>query len=185
MKRIFFLPLIFTFFTLLSCEQDDSLTPTPVLVSGSFVRLDITSKVMNYADPSTVFEGNMTAPGGNVSRYNLYVRRTDADSGNSFGEFKLLGQPITSFPMRLVITREDIATALNMNVSDFKANDEFRFYGEVFDKNGVRYDYSNLSTAIRSNLQYYKQAFRFRTSLVAPALYTPGEISVYDSYTVQ
>ncbi|WP_298221083.1 hypothetical protein [Flavobacterium sp.] len=185
MKKIFFLPLIVTFLTFLSCERDESLTPTPVLVNGAFVRLDITSKVMNYADPATVFAGNLTAPGGNVSKYNLYVRRTDVTSGNSFGGFKLIGQPITTFPARLVITREDIAAALNMNVSDFNAGDEFRFYGESFDLNGVRFDYSNLSTAIRSNLQYYKQAFRFRTSIVSQVLYTPGEISVYDSYTTQ
>lgn len=160
MKKIKILPLLLLFLVLNSCQKDDSLDPRPVLVEGSFMRLDIKHKRFNIDDLSnTTFGGMLTNPGGKIVKYNLYVRRTDTDT-NQAGEFKLL-RSITSFPLDLVITPQEIATTLGLPVASLKAGDTFRFIGEAFDANGKRTDYYNLSSTIQSNPESYKQAFRF------------------------
>ena len=87
MKKIFFLLFVFPFFS--SCDRDESLDPRPVFVSGNYIRLDITKKILNFEDASILFGGSLTAPGLNVSKFNLYVRKTDSNN-TSFGEFKFL-----------------------------------------------------------------------------------------------
>ena len=169
MKRILLLPI---FMVLLlsfnSCQKDDSLDPRPVIVSGSFMRLVITNKRLNFDDlNNTSFGGLLTNPGGTVVKYNLYVRRTDI-FGYSPEEFKLV-KTITSFPAQLAVTPADIATALGIAVTDLQFGEVYRFYGEAYDAAGVRTDYYNLSTTIQSNPNYYFQAFRFGTDMTDTA----------------
>ncbi|HMK06904.1 MAG TPA: hypothetical protein VK476_05195 [Flavobacterium sp.] len=185
MKKIFIIP-VFAILSLsfVSCEKDQSLDPLPVLVSGSYVRLDITKKRMNFDDLSnTSFGGSLTTPGGQVAKFNLYVRRTDPFA-SSFGEFKLI-RTITSFPTELNITPQDIATALEIPITDLEFADEFRFYGESFDLAGKRSDFYSLSQTIQSNMAFYKEAFRFRTDLTNTAGMDSGELAGFDNYTPQ
>ncbi len=185
MKKILFLSiLIFGFATTISCEKDDSLDPRPVIVSGSFVRLEITKKRLNINDiNNTSFGGELTTPGNNVVKYNLYIRRND-NFGNSYTDFKLI-RTVTSFPYTLNITPAEIASTLNIPLSTIQFADNFRFYGETFDSNGVRSDYYNLSTAIQSNPAFYKQAFRFRTDVTDDSGMTFLELRDFDSYIPQ
>jgi hypothetical protein len=160
MKKIKLIPLLLFFILVSSCQKDDSLDPRPVLVEGSFMKLDITHKRFNIDDLSnTTFGGMLTNPGGKVVKYNLYVRRTDTDT-NQAGEFVLL-RTITSFPLDLEITPQEIATHIGLPITSLKAGDTFRFIGEAFDANNTRTDYYNLSSTIQSNPESYKQAFRF------------------------
>ena len=158
MKKIFLISIYF--FLLSSCEKDDSLSPTPVIVDGMFVRLDITKNYFNFDDiTNTTFGGLLTNPGGKVVKYNLYVRRTDGRTLLS-GNFVLL-RSITSFPLDLYITPVELASALGLQVSDLKLGDKYRFIGEAFDSNNNRADYYSLSPTIQSNQKNYKEAFRF------------------------
>ena len=164
MKKIFLLPILIALVLLSSCQKDDSLDPRPLLVDGNFVRLDITNKRLNFDDiNNTTFGGMLTNPGGKTAKYNLYVRRTDTDTGLS-GEFVLLRE-ITTFPLDLKISAQELATALGLSVTDLKYGDKFRFIGESFDIDGNRTDFYNLSTTIQSNQAFYKEAFRFGTDV--------------------
>jgi hypothetical protein len=184
MKKLFLLSLLSLLCITASCERDESLDPRPVLTSGAYVRLDITKKRMNFDDLSnTSFGGLLSAPGNQVSKYNLYVRRTDP-FGSSFGDFKLL-RTITAFPVDLNITPAEIATALEIPLTDLAFADVYRFYGEAFDLAGNRIDYYNLSQTIQSNQAFYKQAFRFRTDLTNTAGMDQTELDVFDNYTPQ
>ena len=182
MKKIFLLFIAFFCFCISSCEKDESLDPRPLLVGGQFVRLDITRPRMNSEDiNNTSFGGLLTAPSGNVAKFNLYVRKYDGII--SATEFKLV-KTITSFPTNLSITPQDIATALNLPLSELKFADVFRFYGESFDANGNRADYYNLSATVQATISY-KQAYRFVSDLTNNAGMTQQELSVFDSYLAQ
>lgn len=169
-----------------SCENDESLDPIPVKVNGTFVYLDITSKVFNIDDAGSFFGGNLTAPGNNVSRYDLYVRLTNSRGSTAFENFVKL-KSISAFPVDLKITLTDIADKLNVPVGDLGLDSEFRFYGESFDSKGVKSDFNNLSTQIRSNLASYKPAYRFRTVIKNNLLFfnIPGNVEEYDNYVGQ
>jgi hypothetical protein len=182
MKKI--LLFVFSFVLFISCERDESLDPRPIFIDGNFVRLDITTKLLNFDDPNVFFGGMLTAPRNQVSKYNLYVRKTDLQ-GASLGDFKLL-KTVTSFPLDLRISIADIAQALGVDESSILNNETFRFYGESFDLAGNRADFSNLSTAIRSNLASYKPAYRFNTAIRDNEfLIIPGNIPEYDNYLPQ
>jgi hypothetical protein len=182
MKKIFL--FITSIILLISCDRDESLDPRPIFIDGNYVRLDITKKVLKFQDSNVVFGGMLTTPGSKVSKYNLYVRKTDL-LDTSFGEFKLL-KTVTSFPLDLQITTNDIAVALGLTTDQILNNETFRFYGESFDLAGNRADYSNLSTTIRSNLAFYKPAYRFRTALKDNVFFSnPDNLTEFDNYTPQ
>jgi hypothetical protein len=185
MKKIFIIPVLAILsLSFVSCEKDQSLDPLPVLISGSYVRLDITKKRLNFDDlANTSFGGSLTTPGGQVAKYNLYVRRTD-QFGSSFGDFKLV-KSITSFPTELNITPQDIATALDIPLTEIKFADIYRFYGESFDFAGKRTDFYNLSQTIQSNQAFYKEAFRFGTDVTDTSGMDIGELAGFDNYTPQ
>lgn len=177
MKKIFLFP-VFLLLLLSSCEKDDSLDPRPVLVAGQYVRLDITRGVLNFDEINTTsFGGLLTTPGGNVSSYNLYVRKTDIFG--FAGEFKLL-KTITSFPTDLSVTPSEIATALGVPLSSLVYGDIFRFYGESFDSSGNRADFYSLSNTVQSTPSM-KQAYRFITTMTN----TAGTTDLFDNYTTQ
>lgn len=185
MKKIFLASLTaLSLFSLFSCERDESLDPRPIIVTGQYMRLDITHKRLNVDDiDNTYFGGALAAPGlGNpVVKYNLYVRKTDI---NQFAtEFKPL-MTITSFPTELKVTPNDIATALDVPVSSLVFGDVFRFYAESFDAAGKRVDFYNLSTTVQSTASM-KQAYRFITDMTNTAGLEPGELAVYDNYIAQ
>ena len=183
MKKIFVIPfLILTFFSFLSCEKDDSLDPRPVLEAGNYVRLDITKKRLNIDDiNATSFGGRLTAPGNKVASYNLYVRKKDIYGFTT--DFKLI-KTINTFPFDLDITPNDIATALNVDVSTLVFGDSFRFYGESFDANGKRADYYSLSATIQG-APSMKQAYRFVTDMTNTSGFSDLELSAFDNYTAQ
>lgn len=181
MKKIIFIPLllIFAFF---SCQKDDSLDPRPIIVAGQYVRLDITSKRLNFDDiNNTKFGGTITTPGNQVAKYNLYVRKVDI---YGFATNFVLLKTITTFPYELSITPNDIATALNVPVSSLVFGDNYRFYGESFDFEGNRADYYSLSATIQGTPSY-KQAYRFRTDMTDTGGFNPDELAAFDSYIAQ
>ena len=183
MKKIFFAPVfVFIFFCILSCERDESLDPRPVIVAGQYVKLDITKKRLNSDDIANAsFGGRLTTPGGNVAKYNLYVRKSDIFQIGT--EFKLI-KTVTSFPYDLNITPADLATALNVPVSSLVYGDIFRFYGESFDASGNRCDFYSLSTTVQSTTSM-KQGYRFITDMTNDAGMDVLELSAYDNYITQ
>ena len=184
MKKIFIIPFVALLFLSFSCERDQSLDPRPVLTSGTYVKLDITKKRLNFDDISnTSFGGRLTAPGAQVAKYNLYVRRTDG-FGSSYGDFKLI-RTITSFPVDLNITPQEIATTLGITVADIKFADIYRFYGEAYDLSGRRVDFYSLSQTIQSNQAFYQQAFRFGTDVTNNDGMVPSELSAFNNYLPQ
>jgi hypothetical protein len=186
MKKIFFLPALFLLlFSFSGCEKDESLDPRPDMVAGQYVRLDITNKVIaiEHID-SAMFGGTLTAPGGNVQRYELSIRRTSPDGVVTGNYVKLL--TVQSFPTQLEITPQMIADALSIPVTDLKAGDIYRFSGASFSANGTKMDYSNLSATVKAQTGL-KQAFRFVTGSltdlsIAGLTDTETGIITYDNY---
>lgn len=169
MKKIFLFSILgLSLFSFSSCEKDDSLDPRPVLVDGNFMRLDITSRKINFDDLSnSYFGGILTNPGGKTVEYNLSVRRTDTDT-NLSGEFVHL-KTITTFPYELRITAQEIADKVGLPLSGLKSGDVIRFVGEAKDSQGRITNFYNLSPTIQSNQAFYKEAFRFGTYIVPAA----------------
>lgn len=176
MKKMF-LSLFFIAIAISSCSKDDSLDPRPVLVSGQFVKFDIKNKILDSENPSSAtFGGVLSAPGNKVVSYKVYVRLYKAPLPAT--DFKFLRE-VTQFPSDLYFTAQDIATALNIPVAKVEFSTVLGFYGEAFDADGNRFDFSNLSTVIRANSSAYKHAFRFNSSVLKLA--DISQVS-YDEY---
>ena len=184
MKKIFISLILLVSFSLLSsCSKDDSLDPRPVIVSGQFIKFDIINKVINSEDfANSTFGGVITAPGGKVSKYKIYVRKFNGVT--SATDFMLLKE-ITQFPADTYFTVADLATALQIPVSNFKEGDFLGFYGESFDAAGTRADYSSLSPTIIANSASYKQGYRFNCGIQNTTAYGPADYSEINNWVGQ
>lgn len=184
MKKAFKIFLVMISLGLLfSCSKDDSLDPRPVLVSGQYVRYDIKDKVLNSDNLAiSTFGGVISAPGGKVVKYNMYVRLFDGSNPST--DFKLLKE-ITTFPVDAYFTGTEIAAALQIPLSQIATGNRIGFYGESFDADGKRADFSNLSAVIAANSAAYKQAYRFNCSVQFTTNYTPFEFEVIDNWEGQ
>ncbi len=160
MKKILIISIFGLFiFTFSGCEKDDSLDPRPVFVNGQYMRLDIKRDRLNANDiANTSFGGTLTNPSGNVVRYELFVRMTQA--GVLQSDYIPYDVPITTFPTELEITPAKIAAAYGIDVSKLAKGNAFRFIAVSYDANGNRAAYQNLSQTVKSNAAY-KQAYRF------------------------
>ena len=163
-----------------SCDKDESLDPRPVLVSGQFIKFDITSKIFNFVDiNNTKFGGLLTTPGNKVKNYKLYVRMSDAV--NPANDFTLIKE-ISTFPTDLYFTPQDIATTLGIPLSDIKKGNTFEFYGVTFDEAGKRVDLSNLSAVVRANSTAYKHGYRFVTAIEDTSNYRAIDFEVINNW---
>ena len=160
-KLIYILSLVSI---LISCQKDDGLDPRPVIVSGQFVRMDITRRLLNVQNVNTVFGGTVTSPGGNVSKYELFVRRKTAD-GIIVGDYVKLPIDINTFPYELNISIQNLATTFNVNVADLKKGEFYNFLGYSYDNNGNRSGYNALSSVVKVQAGD-KQAYKFLTTMV-------------------
>jgi hypothetical protein len=163
MKLNKFFAIVFSILFFSSCQQDESLDPRPLIVDGQFVALDITKQRLQFENlETTEFGGLLTAPGNNVAKYDLYVRRRNP-SGIITSDYKLL-LTVESFPTALSITPSMIANALGITVADLEKGDNYHFRGYATGFDGTVTDYNSLSATVRG-LRSYKQAFLFRTDL--------------------
>ncbi len=169
MKKIFF---IITFFaTLISCTKEDALDPLPLIVNGDFVRLDITSKRLEFQNLNTTyFGGNLTTPNANIEKYELFVRRKRANGILSSDYIKLL--TVTNFPYDLRVTPQLIADAYNIPLSDLQISETYGFLAYATTKQGKVISYDSLSSVVRTQ-PGLKQAFRFFTDLEKDAVFNP------------
>lgn len=146
-----------------SCSKDESKDPLATIVGGQYVKLDITKKLLDFGNMATTsFGGKLTAPNNNVVKYELYVRYTNSN-GFTNDNYVLL-KTITAFPVDLDVTPNDLAVALNLNVSDFKSGSKFRFLGYSYDSNGSVLDYNKLSSTVKSQPSM-RQGYKFLTQL--------------------
>jgi hypothetical protein len=178
MKKIFFLPLlILSFVGFTSCE-DDSLDPLPNKEIGNYVILNATQRSLDYSDLSNAaFKGTLSVPGGNIVKYELFIRRRNPNGVNTSNFVPL--ETITSFPYELNITPEKIATALNIAVSDLQDGDIYRFIGYSYSADGTRTGYNNLSAVLKTT-ETMKQGYKWSANmdstidpLVPFNIYTP------------
>lgn len=173
---IFFLSILL----FLSCQKDDSLVPTPSIVDGQFVRLDITNKVLNLDKPDDfTFGGTLTAPGNNVKRYELFVRRTTNDNVVTRPYVKL-PIDISTFPYELKVTPQNIADALGVSLSSLKVNDTYNFLGYSYNESGKKCDYNSLSTTVKTQIGL-KQGYKFKTTIVSDTNFTVAN-QTFDNY---
>lgn len=168
MKKIFFLSLI-AFLSLASCE-DESLNPLPEKITGQYMKLDVVNRqlIIDAADPS--FGGLLTDTSGKVVKYELFVRRTDY-LGFTLNDYALC-KTITAFPHELKVTIPELALALNVNESDLKIGDSFRFLGYSYDASGNKSGFLQLATIIQSTATM-EQGYKFNTSITNAATFDP------------
>lgn len=153
MKKVLFL-LIFIASFVSSCTKDESLDPRSEIVVGQYIKLDIIDPAIYATDlPNSSFKGIISAPAGNVDRFELFVAKRDA-----FGFISdfVLYETITSFPHELTVNASKLATA---GIPMIANSDFLRFYGKSY-KGEVVADYTSLSSSIRS-LKSMKQGYRF------------------------
>ena len=181
MRILFYIPvLLITFLSFSGCEKDDSLDPRPVIVDGQYMRLDIKQSRMDANNlESAFFGGTLTNPSGTVVKYELFVRVRRGD--DTLSEYIPFGDPITTFPIELRITPDDVKQAYveaGIDVGDIVNGDFIRFIGYSYDASGTKVVYGNLSRTVQSEAAY-KQAYRFNTvlttNLTTPAIYNSYE----------
>lgn len=165
---------------LLSCNitPDESLIPLPTKVEGQFVRLSIKTRYMDFNTPETAhFNGILTNLSGNVSKYVLSIRRTNA-AGEITGDFKEF-KTITSFPYELDITPAQIAEFYGLPLSEIKQSEVYVFSAFSYDKNGVKTTYSDLSRTVQTT-EALEQGYRFNTfyGIVAPTILYNNHLSI-------
>lgn len=156
-KLVFFLVLILVFG---SCEKDDSLYPVPDLVSGQFVKLEISpehARIDGNDLVNSYFGATLSTPGNNVDKYELYVAKR-----NSFGfltDFVLL-KTITTFPYDLKVNAADISS---VGLTNLSTGEVLRFSGRSFLGDQIC-DFNSLSTVVKS-LKSMKQGYKFYTDV--------------------
>lgn len=162
-----------------SCEQE-SLDPLPVQVNGSYVIMDVKQASLEYDYfDTTAFRATLSNPSNNIVRYELFVRRID-NNGFATGDYKLI-KTITSFPHELNITPFDLAAALEIQPTDLKVSDVYRFNAFSYDASGNVSSYNNLSTVLRST-PTMKQGYRWSSD--AKAFIVPPPVGIpYNIYT--
>ncbi len=163
MKKVFFILFIIvnSFFT--SCSKEDALDPLPIIINSDFVRLDITSKRLEFQNfNTTYFGGNLTTPNSNIEKYELYVRRKKTNGVIVSNYVKIL--TVTSFPYDLKVTPKLIADSYGIPLSDIQTGESFAFQGFATTKQGKIISYNDLSSVVRTQ-PGMKQAFRFYTDI--------------------
>lgn len=166
MKKIFLLSLITLLFV--SCEQDESLDPRPLIVEGEYVKLDVknSEKFIDVTNKTTsAFKGLLTSPSGKIVKYELFIRRVNS-LGNLTGDFQLF-KTITSFPYQLEIKAQDIADFYNIPFDDVKQSEVYQFLAYSYDANGNKFGYSSLSRTVRTTASM-KQGYKFKTTIDLP-----------------
>ena len=179
MKKLFLLPIfLLVAFSFSSCEDDD-LNPLPTKVSGQFMKLDIKTREMDVSNPETAaFTGTLSNTSGDVVKYELYVRRR---TGNFLTGDYVLMQTITSFPYELKITPQMVATALNVDVSDFIVDsDVFTFFAYSYDAEGNKAGYINLARILQVTASM-NQGYKFNTRITKTPLPLDAEVP-YDNH---
>lgn len=183
MKKIaFFAIFSAALSTFSSCEQD-SLNPLPVQVKGSYVLLDLKQASLEFDNfETTAFRATLSNPSNNIARYELYVRRID-NNGFATGDYKLL-KTITAFPHELNITPYDLANALEIQPTDLRVSDVYRFNAYSYDASGNRTTYNDLSAILRTT-PTMKQGYRWsadaKTVIVPPPVGIP--YNIYTPFT--
>jgi hypothetical protein len=180
MKTLKFFFFSFFVFLIVSCTKDESKIPTPTIVLGEYVRLDITKRVMNFSKLNdTFFGGTITTPGNNIESFTFKVKQKN---DNVFaGDYKIIPITINNFPFELKITPQIFATALGLNVTDLKVNDIFLLSGEAITKDGKTLNYNNLSSVVRSQ-PAMKQAYRISTAFASNDIDYIDKSLKYDNY---
>lgn len=163
MKKVYLLPIvILALIGFISCE-DESLSPLPIKVEAQYVILDVEQRSLDFNNlNSTAFIATLSVPSNNVSRYELFTRRRSAGGINT-GDLVPL-ETITSFPHRLVITPEKLASALGLSLSDLQDGDTYRFIAFTYGADGTKVGYNDLSATLR-NTDTMKQGYRWSTNL--------------------
>ena len=165
MKKIILLPVMLLAFMSFTACQEDSLDPLPTKVVGQYVTLDITQATMEFNDiENTAFRGILDAPGKNVAKYELFVRRR-TPNGVITSDLVLL-QTITSFPYELNITPAQIAEALGVDRSVLQIGDVYRFIGYSYDASGRKAGYNNIAAIVRST-ESMKQGYKWSADVKA------------------
>lgn len=159
MKKIFLLPaMVLAFMSFTAC-QEDSLDPLPTKVIGQYMTLNITQPTLEFDNiETTAFRGTLDAPGKNVAKYELFIRRR-TPNGVITSDPVLL-QTITTFPYELNITPAQIADALGVDRSVLQVGDVYRFIGYSYDASGRKAGYNNIAAIVRST-QSMKQGYKW------------------------
>ena len=164
MKKIFF--LIFFISIVFSSCQNDSLNPLPVINEGQYVKFEINKKELVFDEfATTSFGGRLTDTSGKIVRYELFIRRTNAN-GYVLNDYVKL-QTITSFPYDLYITPTQIAVALGLSITDLKPSDVFRFQAFSYDANGNKAGYNDLARILQIT-DTMQQGYKFNTDITLP-----------------
>ncbi|MCZ8198101.1 MAG: hypothetical protein O9267_10875 [Flavobacterium sp.] len=167
MKKIFLICFFVSLFS--SCEQDESLDPRPLIVPGQYVTLNIDyyNKYIDATNLSTSsFRGTLSNPGGNVVKYELFMRRKNSIGDVSNGDFALY-KTINSFPYVLEIKAQDIADFYDINFSEISQGQSYEFLAYSYDANGIKTGYTNLSGIVKTTASM-KQGYRFKTGIELP-----------------
>ncbi len=153
---IFFVGLL-----VISCESDFA-PPHDNVPFGGFVRFEesIASGTIDIADPSAKFEATLVAPSANVSNYELAVTVVKADT--TIGPAML--KSVTSFPSALEILPSEIASAVNMQVTDLKPGDRIDLAATVTRLDGQEFTASDFTGDLLNPGQ--RQAMQFSIFLV-------------------
>lgn len=164
MKKIFLICFLASFIS--SCEQDESLDPRPLIVPGQYITLDI-KLFDNFIDAyninTSAFKGTLASPGGNIVKYELFIRRKNSIGNYENGDFALF-RTITSFPYLLEIKSQDIADFYDIDISEVKRGETYEFLAYSYDSNGVKSGYTNLSGVVKTT-ESMKQGYRFKTGI--------------------
>jgi hypothetical protein len=95
MKKIIIPIFLLLFF--ISCEKEEYLDPRPDLVGGQYIRLNILNESIDFNNiANSEFKGVLTNPAKDVVKYELFIRRRNADGQNT-SDFVIF-KTITSFP---------------------------------------------------------------------------------------
>ncbi len=134
-------------FCLCSCEDEDKKILNDILKTGGFVRFETpfpkVVDVSSLADlPNISIITTLETPDNNVASYSMEVSATI--SGVTIGPVPF-GTEITSFPASIEITATQLASDLDIDISDLGFADSFTFKGTSINDQGTVFSSDRLS----------------------------------------
>lgn len=146
-----------------SCS-DSSLDPWKDITAGDGMMViadEILSPVYNFTDLANAkFEYTISVPGNNAAKYELYASLNGGTTS--------LVKTITTFPGKVTVTAQELATALGITTGAFKAGDQVNFFATVTRNDGVVFSHKTIDGDVEN--PGMKDAYTFVTYFSCPFL---------------
>ena len=169
MKKISLILSLFVLLFASSCKKTDS--PNPLsdvsnLSVGSYLTL-VQNVNLNFEfdNPASEVSVKVDKYGADISKVVVFVVEGANSDPASWRQIKEVN--FTGAGTVLAVTSQEVATALNVSVSDLSAGNFYTFYNKIITTDGRTFDITNAGNALATNSNY-NACFQWAAYITCP-----------------